>query len=192
MFSIDRWQYLFYKMHLDYCSNITWSPLAALILTILFRATALPNPSSAGYHRILMSSLLSQNLNWVSISRHSQQSSEKLSNNSFRLTDFRRVWKEFFFSSIERADNDDHPSEMGLSDAESVTSTSTSSAPHQWISVRLVRVEPDSVQLEWSSHPPSVRQQFVNCQARYGLLTPSKTFTQVMHSSCYTSRPIKE
>lgn len=107
----------------------------------------------------------------------------KLSN-SFRLLTERAFYICWIYIG------DDHSSEVGLSDAESVTTSSSLS--HQWISVRLVRVEPDSVQLEWSSHPPSVRQQFVNCQARYGLLTPSRTFTQVRNAlSLLYDYPIK-
>ena len=47
------------------------------------------------------------------------------------------------------------------------------------LNVMLVRVEPNSVLLEWNCFPPTVRQQLVTCQARYGLLTPEK-ITQVL------------
>lgn len=54
-----------------------------------------------------------------------------------------------------------------------------------WLSVTLVRVETESVLLEWSCSP-AVRQQLVTCQARYGVLTPERTILQVSYNSNYT------
>jgi len=53
----------------------------------------------------------------------------------------------------------------------------TPTSVRHWLSVTLVRVETESVLLEWSCSP-AVRQQLVTCQARYGILTPEKTILQ--------------
>jgi len=73
---------------------------------------------------------------------------------------------------------------MATSTVDSHQQSERSSAPitptsvRHWLSVTLVRVETESVLLEWSCSP-AVRQQLVTCQARYGILTPEKTILQI-------------
>ena len=74
--------------------------------------------------------------------------------------------------------------------SEADASSSIATAAHR-LSVMLVGVESDSVLLEWNCFPPSVRQQLVTCQARYGLLTPEKTVLQVYRGLAHAEVPIR-
>jgi len=62
-------------------------------------------------------------------------------------------------------------------ESEGSIATITPASVRHWLSVTLVRVETESVLLEWSCSP-AVRQQLVTCQARYGILTPEKAILQ--------------